>query len=201
MKNHSKGKYSSYHWDSKAAIVDYIENEKPGLAKKLSLLYVGGYATNPLFYPKLDPASGKHFFFLTASKAMRMPIIDQNKSTGIFVRALIENEKAGTKLIAADSYLRMEELAEVFKRVAGVDAAIVELTIEDMNKKFGIPLEVLSAPAYVDEFGYAGGVDGIIEPSGLTVKVQTKSFEDWLKEQDLEKVIEFGQAQLRSVQK
>ena len=35
MRRHSKGKYSqSYHADSKATVVDYIESEQPGLAKK-----------------------------------------------------------------------------------------------------------------------------------------------------------------------
>jgi NAD(P)-dependent dehydrogenase (short-subunit alcohol dehydrogenase family) len=37
----SKGKYPhSYHWESKAAIVSYVEGEQPSLAKKTSFIYI-----------------------------------------------------------------------------------------------------------------------------------------------------------------
>jgi NAD(P)-dependent dehydrogenase (short-subunit alcohol dehydrogenase family) len=203
MKRHSKGKYQSDHWDSKATVVDYIENEKPELAKKLSLIYLGAYTTNRLLFPNLDPASGQYKYVISASKEMRLPIIYPKKSTGPFVQALIENEKPGTKLLAydSDSYLRMEQIVELFTKVTGKEAVLVEVTIEEMHQKFGIPLDVLTGMPYIHKFGYCGGVDGIIEPSELTLKVETKSFENWLGEQDLNKLLEQGLMQKSSVQK
>jgi len=46
VKKHSKGKYESNHWDSKAAIVEFVEERLPNLSKKMSLIYLGGYNTN-----------------------------------------------------------------------------------------------------------------------------------------------------------
>jgi NAD(P)-dependent dehydrogenase (short-subunit alcohol dehydrogenase family) len=203
MKRHSKGKYQSDHWDSKATVVDYIENEKPELAKKLSVIYLGAYVTNALLFPKLDPASGKYIYVISASKEMRLPIIDPKQSTGPFVQALIENEKPGTRLLAydSDSYMSMEQIVQLFTRVTGKEAILVEATIEEMHQKFGIPLDVLTGMPYIHEFGYCGGVNGIIEPSELTLKVETKSFENWLGEQDLNKLLEQVLMQRRSVQK
>lgn len=47
VKKWSKGKYNSvYHFDSKAAVVDYIREKYPELAKKMSLLQMGFFMTN-----------------------------------------------------------------------------------------------------------------------------------------------------------
>jgi hypothetical protein len=43
----SKGKYTGiYHFDSKAVVVDYINERYPTLAKKISLLQMGLFITN-----------------------------------------------------------------------------------------------------------------------------------------------------------
>lgn len=69
-----------------------------------------------------------------------MPIIDAAESTGLFVRALVEDEEAGKRLLAYDSYLTIAE-------VVGKEAAFVEVSIELMHERFGIPVEVLDEPA------------------------------------------------------
>lgn len=89
MKKHSRGKYPhSYHWDFKATIVEYIEEEQPELAQKMS---VGRYVTNPLLHPKWDEHAGKYMF---VSRECRFPVVDATESTGAFVRALVEDEDA-----------------------------------------------------------------------------------------------------------
>ena len=189
-KRHSKGKYSqSYHSDSKATVVDYIENEQPGLAKKTSYIYLGGYTTNAMLTPTLDPSSEKYTFVLPIKKETMIPIIDPKESTGTFVRALIEDEDAGTKLLAYDSQLSIAELADLWSKVSGKEVAFVEVSLDTMHRKFGIPMERLDSLGFLDEFGYTGGIEGIIEPSHLKTKVQTKSFEEWLKANlDLSKI-------------
>jgi hypothetical protein len=111
MEATSGGKYShSYHWESKAAIVSYIEAEQPELARKTSFTYLGVYITNPLFTPRFDERTGKWVFALPTKKEGRMPIIDPVQSTGPFVRTLVEDESLGTKLSAYGSYLNMTEI-------------------------------------------------------------------------------------------
>ena len=186
FKKHSKGKYSlSHHIDSKATIVEYIEKEQPDLAKKMSLIYLGAYTSNPLLKPAFESASGKYNFMLPR-KEMMLPIIDAKNSTGTFVRALVEDENVGTKLLAYDSNLSLAEIADLWSRVSGKEASFVEVSIDTMHRQLGIPMEILDALGFLTEFGYTAGIDNIIEPSQLKTKVQTKSFEEWLKDQDWE---------------
>ena len=47
VKKWSGGKYASvYHFDSKAKIVEYIRDEYPELAEKMSIVQLGGYMNN-----------------------------------------------------------------------------------------------------------------------------------------------------------
>ncbi len=199
MKRTSKGKYPhSYHWESKAAIVDYIEEEQPELAKKASFIYLGAYTTNAFLVPQLDPGSGKYTFVLPMKRNSRMPIIDPSSSTGPFVRALIENEEPGKKLLAYDSYLTIGEVVNVWSKASGKDAVLQEVTIDYMNKKLGVPIEVLDGVGYVEEFGYMAGLESI-EPDQLTIKVETKSFEEWLKGRNWEEILGDAKAEFESI--
>jgi hypothetical protein len=198
------GKYSAYYSDLKAAIVKYILKEKPDLAKKTSFIYLGGYNTNAMLTPRVDPASGKYTFVLPLSRDVRMPIIDQNNSTGPFVRALIEDDGAGTNFLAYDSYLSIGEIADLWSRASGKEANYVEVSAEIMHQQFGILKEVLDSPGFINEFGYMGGVDGFIEPFQLKKQVQTKSFENWMLERDWKEVLESinpGRPGLRGMEK
>jgi hypothetical protein len=179
---HSKGKYSPSHMDSKAAIVEYIGNHLD-LVKKASFIYLGAYNTNKLNFPTLDPASGKYTFVLSVKYETRWPIIDPKTSTGPLVHALIL-EPAGTNLLAYDtnSYLSVGEIKDLWSRVSGKEAIFVEVNIEAMHEKTGIPIEILDAPGFISEFGYLGGVGKYIEPGELKEKAVTKSFEVWLGE-------------------
>ena len=197
MKKHSRGRFShSYHWESKASIVEYIKNEQPELAKKTSFIYPGAFTTNPMMTPRLDPTSGKYTFVLPASAKMRMPIIDPRMSTGPFVRALVETEDAGTTLLAYDSYLTMEELVQVWSRVIGQEVNFVSMTTQAMHELIGLPLEALEAPGFIEEFGYMGGVENAIEPHQLKSKVQTPSFEEWLTKSDWKAMLTAAQVEL-----
>lgn len=192
MKKHSNGKYPhSYHWDSKATIVEYIETEQPNLAKKTSYIYIAAFNTNPLFIPRsIDSETVKYQFVIPLKKEQTMPMIDPRESTGPFVQALVESEEPGVKLLAYDSLLTMGEILNLWSKVSGKPADYVEVTVEYMNQEFGIPLEVLDAVGYIPEYGYMGGVEGSIEPDKLKVKPQTASFEDWLKKQDWGSILE-----------
>ncbi|KAI1172914.1 hypothetical protein F4777DRAFT_590227 [Nemania sp. FL0916] len=190
MNSASNGKYpTAYHWEAKAAIVDYIEKKQPVLAEKTSFIYLGAYATNLLLKPTPDPESGEYQAVRPCSGTTRFPIIDEVKSTGIFVRALIEDEAPGTKLLAYDSYLTIQQALDVWSSVTGEKARLVTVTLEQMHKLTGIPYEILWAPAYLEEFGYMAGIANFIEPPQLKKKPTTPSFEDWLKTRDIDDLL------------
>ena len=118
-----------------------------------------------------------------------MPMINPRESTGPFVQALIETEDPGVKLLAYDSLPTLGEIVDMWSKASGQPADYDEVTVEYMNREFGIPMEVLDGTGYLPEFGYMGGVDGFIEPDQLKVKPKTKPFEEWLNEQDWEKIL------------
>jgi hypothetical protein len=195
MKKASGGKYSdSHHWETKAHIVDYIETQKPELAKKTSFIYVTCYISNPFLYPKFQPESKQFVSVMPARKTMRMPIIDAARSTGPFVRGLVEDEAAGMKLLAYDDYISMEELMKVWARVLGREVEYIQMTVKDMNEKLGIPVEILGGPAFVDEFGYTAGLENIVEPAQLKSRVQGQKFEEWLKSQDVAELLDLKES-------
>lgn len=182
----SKGKYTrSMHTDAKGTIVDYIET-KPELAQKNSLIYPGAYVENPLLAPRFDPGTRKYAIHMAIREHLKMPIINPRESTGPFVRALIEDEAPGVKLLAYDSYLRMDDVVDRWSRATGKEAAYVFVTTKYLHEKMGLAYEHLDALDAIDEFGYNTGL-GLIEPHQLKNKVQTKSFEDWLGEKDWSK--------------
>ena len=136
--------YQSHHWDSKSIIVEYIENDLPALAEKSTFVYLGTYNTNALLSPRSDPKDGKFKFIFPLTKDTRMPMLDQKESTGLFVKASIEDEKPGIKLLAhdTDSYLTTQVFAGVWSKASGKEARVVEVTIDVMHEKFGLPKEV-----------------------------------------------------------
>ncbi|KAI1161726.1 NAD(P)-binding protein [Nemania serpens] len=186
----SNGKYpTSFHWETKAAMVEHIEKEQPNLATKTSFIYLGAYATNPLLMAKLDPNSGEYKAVVPCSGATRFPIINESKSTGVFVRALIEDEAPGTKLLAYDSYLTMDQALETWSKVTGKPAKLISLSLDQMHHLTRLPYEVLWAPAYMEEYGYMAGISNFIEPHQLKKKVATASWEEWLKARDIDELL------------
>lgn len=186
----SKGKYTrSLHSEAKSWIVEYIENQQPELAKKTSIVYPGVYNVNRMLTPRPDPNSGKYAFMLPVEKETKLPIVDPKQSMGPFVRALIEDEAPGIKLLAYDSYLTTGDVVDEWSKASGKDATFVPISVQTMHEKMKLPWELLDAPSYLTEFGYTAGIDGIIEPSQLKKKVETKSFEDWLKERNWDEVL------------
>jgi hypothetical protein len=184
MERASNGKYKTYHWKGKSSVVDYIEKEQPQLAKKLSVIYLGAYNTNAFVFPKPDSQTGQYEFVLPLPKEARFPIVDPKEDTGPFVRALIEDETPGTKLLAYSegSYLDFGSLMEIWSSVTRKQITFTQTTLEELHERTGTTLEILSGAAYLGEFDYCAGVEGVIEPHQLKNKVHTKSFEQWLRD-------------------
>ncbi|KAL4867805.1 hypothetical protein BDV12DRAFT_209523 [Aspergillus spectabilis] len=200
----SGGKYrKGLHLEAKGRVVEFIESDErvKGLKEKTSFIYLGAYATNPLFVPRFDEESGMYKFIVQVKGSARMPVIDAAGSTGGFVRELVVTEPAGTKLLAydQDSYLSLDQVVEIWKKRTGEKAELVTVTIEYINQEYGLPMEALEAPLFIEEFGYMGGVERFIEPRQLKNAVPTKSFEEWLRERDWKELAISGEAEREGV--
>ncbi|KAK6833908.1 hypothetical protein PG987_008602 [Apiospora arundinis] len=174
LREASDGRYThSYHWDSKAAAAAWIASSASGVADKASYIYIGAYSTNPLVIPKKNP-QGEYEVVLPAGRGMRMPVLDIEASTGPFVRCLVEDEPSNTNLLAYDEYLDvgglMRAWTEAVESTAENDSSsssskkpqpprFVQMDLHEMSRATGLPLEVLEAPPFVEEFGYMGGCE------------------------------------------
>ncbi|KAF2162591.1 hypothetical protein M409DRAFT_27212 [Zasmidium cellare ATCC 36951] len=165
----SGGKYPrSQHANAKAWIANYIETAHPDLAKKTSLIYLGGYNDNPSLTPRPNEATGRYMFIMPLKNTFRMPIIDPSKSTGKFVRALIEDEQPGTKLLAYDTFPTISEIVSSWSNENGKEADLIPISIQALHEKMGMTWEHLDILSTLDETGdYMAGVEGYIEPQQL----------------------------------
>ncbi|KAJ4132442.1 hypothetical protein NW754_015258 [Fusarium falciforme] len=187
MKVASGGKYPHcYHWDSKAEAVNYIEKEVPELADKASYIYLGAYSSNLLLFPKRNTKTGEYTVTLPGPKTTRFPIIDPLNSTGSFVRALIEDEPAGTKLLAYDSNMTISEAMDAWSAVTGKKAEFQQVTLSEMQELTGLPLEVLEGPAFLGEYEFCAGIEGVITPEQLKNPVKTPTYQEFLASKDIE---------------
>ncbi|KAK8135792.1 hypothetical protein PG984_003732 [Apiospora sp. TS-2023a] len=208
LREASGGKYThSYHWDSKAAAAAWIASPASGLADRASYIYIGAYSTNPLVIPQklkkeeaaVTTGDGDEYEYvmrLPAGRGMRMPVLDIAASTGPFVRCLVEDEPANTNLLAYDEYLDVDGLMQAWTEAVRDtspsseqqqrEPRFVQMDIHEMNRTIGLPLEVLEAPPFIEEFGYMGGVSGrsggnFVEPHQLAHRPDTRAFADTLK--------------------
>lgn len=179
MSKASGGKYTHcLHWETKAIAVDYIESI-PALKAKASFIYCSVYHTNPLMLPKSDKETGEYTLALPGPNTTRLPVIVVDKSTGNFVRALIEDEPAGTKLLAYNADVTAQEAIAAWEKVTGKTARFLQVSLEEMHSISGMSLEVVDGPGFLGEFPFMAGVSGrVIEARDLKTKVDEMAYED-----------------------
>jgi hypothetical protein len=196
MKAHSNGSHGNgNHWDTKAMVIEYILNEQPELAEKVSLNYLCGYNTDPMLIPRFNPASGKYSFALPLAKDVRISIIDPKEPTGPFVLPLVEDEDAGTKLLAYDakSYLTIGEIVDLWSKTSGQDVVLQSMSSwlpRLGTRSLASQWRCLCAWIHQRVWVY-GWVNNFLEPSQLEKQVKTQSFEDWLKGRDRKEVLDY----------
>ncbi|KAH7136734.1 hypothetical protein B0J13DRAFT_677577 [Dactylonectria estremocensis] len=191
IKKTSGGKYAkALHWEAKAAAIEFVEIELPELAKKSSFIFIGGYYTNPFLLPQRNPENGKYTLVLPAPKELQFVIIDAGESTGYYVRALIEDEEPGTKLLAYDDDISIATAISIWSKISGEEADFVQMSIQQMNELFGVPLGYLEAAAFVADYGYTAGIEGVITPAQLKKRVERPSYEEYLRSVGREKLLE-----------
>lgn len=181
----------SFHPEAKNWGVEYIETNLPELAAKLSVVVLCAYNKNRLVIPR-KTADGVYQFFSPLKPGIHVPTIDPTTGTGPFVRTLIEDEPAGTKLLAYDSNQTMEGIVDIFRQVTNNNdkTAVLVPMSTSMLAQMGQSWEVLAVVDYLNEHdAYEKGEPGFIRPSQLRAPPARPSFEDWAKTVDWEKLI------------
>ncbi|KAK5243397.1 hypothetical protein LTR40_012502 [Exophiala xenobiotica] len=103
----------------------------------------------------------------------KLPVFVPDVTTGGYVRCLVEDEPAGTKLLAVDWWIGLEEGMQIWEKVTG-----------------RIREEVLEGAAFLAEFPYMCEVKGWIEPSGLkNPPPQAMSYEGYLRTRDVHQLL------------
>lgn len=194
QKDVSGGRFSQgHHWNTKAVAANYIEAALPG---KASFIYLGAYSTNTFLLPQKYPhlqAEGvpEYTLLVPAFSTTRLPVIRESESTGLFVRALVEEEEPGLKLMAYDCDVEFGQALEDWNAITGRDARFLQVSEEQMHKDTGLPYEVLDGPAFLAEYDYMAGVQGkVVRPSDLKSQQPVKMFREILEARPMKELLE-----------
>ncbi|KAK1547432.1 NmrA-like family protein [Colletotrichum paranaense] len=155
-----------YHFDSKAAVEEYIRTTSLPATFFLPGFYMANLPGGMFRQTPPDNAWG---LSLPVPASAPIPLFDAATDTGKFVKGIVlHREKVlGKRVYAATSYVTAGEAVETFKKVypeAGKTARFNELTHEQFKgalKGQGMPdfvaEEMLQNMRLLDEFGYYGG--------------------------------------------
>jgi len=195
-KKWSKGKYTwVYHFDGKAATVDYIKEKHPALAEKMSVLQVGLYASNwkggGLGAPHKQ-SDGSYLLTLPCNGDKPIPMAVPERDNGNCVKALVE-VPPGKNLLQYGSLISWKEYMKLWAKLVNVPAGnYKELTVADVDAMIpgGLGRELAEMFAYMGEFGYDGGDPTIVHPKDLGVPCHTTSMEEYIKSEDFSSILE-----------
>ncbi|KAK1722703.1 hypothetical protein CaCOL14_000089 [Colletotrichum acutatum] len=193
----SQGKLKHvHHFDGKANVVQYIQQNHPTLWVKTSQILVGFYNSNILsdsyFGPNFNPLTGKTEFEGPVSDDNLIPFIDAPSSTGNFVKALILDVPAGTILAAYDEMKSLGECVEFLRRETGRDFVFVQRNVDEMAAESPLGREAPESWVWLAEYGLFGEkVEGWKEfltlPGGLESQIEAVKMDEWLSAQDWSK--------------
>ncbi|PSN71616.1 NAD(P)-binding protein [Corynespora cassiicola Philippines] len=210
----SHGRYKElWHFDSKADIFpDYVEENYPDLAKKMSYLHTGYFFTSWKILPNQWFAKVGHLYRwisktvdahrLTAwqmsdkSIEMRFPThretivphLDPRKDTGNFVRALLQLPPNST-VMAASEWCTWPEWLKTWGDVTGVKTNYRECTVEDFDHWMpgGMGKEIGDMYEYSNDPGYDGGDPRVLRTQSLKemgIAIPTTSLREYCETED-----------------
>ncbi|WWD18262.1 hypothetical protein CI109_102712 [Kwoniella shandongensis] len=157
------------HFDGKADIEEYIKS----MDLPASYYLPGFYASNlPGSLLRKDDSTGKYVLNLPVKEDAQIPIVDIEKDTGKFVKAILLNREAtlGKYTYGTYAYLTPQQVVDGFKEAfpkAGEGATfqpISDETYKGVLGNFGMPepvqVEMLENMLLLNkEFGYYAGAD------------------------------------------
>ncbi|KAK5191385.1 hypothetical protein LTR92_008556 [Exophiala xenobiotica] len=139
---------------------------------------------------KKVPRGGEYLMVLPGKMSTKLPVFVPDVTTGGYVRCLVEDEPAGTKLLAVDWWIGLEEGMQIWEKVTGRKSHFMEVSVQLLCQTTGIREEVLEGAAFLAEFPYMCEVKGWIEPSGLkNPPPQAMSYEGYLRTRDVHQLL------------
>lgn len=184
------------HFDSKAAVNEYILTTLPSLATKTTFFYAGYYASNllELLAPVKDASSGKYAWVQPCSPETRTPMMGLTEiNVGVFVEAILENPTISLPskyVLGSVDDISFGDLLSLWAETLHVEAEYVQVSGEEYAKTFfageliGRELAVMTKFWEVEGFkGYGESVltkeDLGIDPTRLVTTKQAFERFDW----------------------
>lgn len=134
--------------------------------------------------------SAQYLMILPAKISPKLPVFIPNESTGGFVRALIEDEKPGTKLLAVDWWISYDEGMKTWEKVTGQKAQSMYVPVDVICKTTGLKEEVVEGGAYLAEFPYMCEITDYIEPEKLkNPPAKALPFEEYLRTRPMDELM------------
>ncbi|KAM0716694.1 hypothetical protein Q7P37_008139 [Cladosporium fusiforme] len=176
------------HFDSKAAVADYIRSDLPELAAKTSFLQVGMYVQNWKMNPALRPAkqaNGTFTMNLPKSFAnMPAPFVDPTADTGLFVESLLASPVGGI-MIGYSKEMPYAEFWRLWARVQGVELEILDREMDFGGLPEWLQWEFRDSFGYAVRFGFAGGDPEAKGAEAFGVDLsRTTDLEEWIRKED-----------------
>jgi hypothetical protein len=188
----SKGKYTwVYHFDSKAHIVDYINEKYPDMAKKMSIVQVGSYMSNIHQSGPKKQADGTYRLANVGSGKVKIPHFDTVADCGYVTRAAL-NSPPGKNILGVGEMLSWTEYLKIWCDVnkvpfGGYDEVPLQGFISFMPP--GLGRELGEMLAFMDEFGYDGGDPSVVHAKDLGVDCPLTTWADYVKTQDWSSIL------------
>ncbi|KAK6214730.1 NmrA-like family protein [Colletotrichum tabaci] len=178
-----------YHFDSKAAVEEYIRTT----SLPSTFFLPGFYMSNlPGGMLRQTPPDNAWALTLPIPASSPIPLFDAAADTGKFVKGIVLNREKvlGKRVLAATAYTTAGEAVEIFKKVypeAGKTARYNEASHDDFRgalKGQGMPdfvaEEMLQNMRLLNEFGYYGGEK--LDESHAIVEDKLTTWEEHVRE-------------------
>ncbi|KIV83849.1 hypothetical protein PV11_05838 [Exophiala sideris] len=139
---------------------------------------------------KKVPAGGEYLMVLPGKISTKLPVFIPDVSTGGYIRCLVEDEPAGTKLLAVDWWIGLDEGMQMWGKVTGRKSQFAEVTVQLLCQMTGRREEVVEGAAFLAGFPYMCEVKDWIEPSRLKNPTSNAvSYEEYLRTRDLQELV------------
>ena len=139
---------------------------------------------------KKASSGGEYLMVLPAEMSTKLPVFMPNITTGGYVRCLVEDEQPGTRLLAADWWIGLEEGMQIWEKITGRKSHFVEVTVQLLCQLTGLREEVVEGAAFLNNFPYMCEVKNWIEPQQLkNPPPLAMSYQEYLKSRDLQELL------------
>lgn len=113
---------------------------------------------------KIPFGGWKYLMVLPGKLSTSLPVFIPHSSTGGYVRCLVEDELAGTRLLAVDWWIGLEAGIRTWEKVTGCKAGFVEVTVSLLCQLTGRREDLIEGAAYLTEFPYMCEIKDYVEP-------------------------------------